>query len=403
MAATSSGRGIYFTPFTPLDGLIELTPIANMPRKPSSFRLNAKNIFLTYPQCHISKESALEQLKAFHYPIPPVFIKVSAESHQDGQPHLHALLQFKGKFQTTNQRFFDLVSPSRSAHFHPNIQGAKSSSDVKSYIEKDGDVISWGEFQIDGRSSRGGVQSANDAYAEALNSGGKDQALQILKEKAPKDYILHYHHLVGNLGRIFKTPPKEYTPPFSLDSFNNVPDELWDWVWESGLGSTAFPSELRENAPCGAIKTKSLVLEGDSRTGKTLWARALGKHNYLSGHLDLNDKVFSLDADYNIIDDVDPHYLKHFKEFMGAQVGWQSNTKYGKPVQVEKTMPSIFLCNPGPNSSYKEFLDEEKNAALKNWALKNAIFVSLQEPLFKPQSPRASEDTTQTSQDRQSS
>nr|APP87681.1 N-terminal Rep/C1 [Grapevine geminivirus A defective DNA] len=72
MAATSSGRGIYFTPFTPLDGLIELTPIANMPRKPSSFRLNAKNIFLTYPQCHISKESALEQLKAFHYPIHPV-------------------------------------------------------------------------------------------------------------------------------------------------------------------------------------------------------------------------------------------------------------------------------------------------------------------------------------------
>ncbi|QNN81461.1 C1 [Grapevine geminivirus A defective DNA] len=39
--------------------------------------------------------------------------------------------------------------------------------------------------------------------------------------------------------------------PFSLDSFNNVPDELWDWVWESGLGSTAFPSELRENAPAG--------------------------------------------------------------------------------------------------------------------------------------------------------
>nr|QNN81452.1 C5 [Grapevine geminivirus A defective DNA]QNN81464.1 C5 [Grapevine geminivirus A defective DNA]QNN81467.1 C5 [Grapevine geminivirus A defective DNA] len=38
---------------------------------------------------------------------------------------------------------------------------------------------------------------------------------------------------------------------------------------------------------------------------------------------------------------------------MGAQVGWQSNTKYGKPVQVEKTMPSIFLCNPGPNSGVK--------------------------------------------------
>nr|QIH55933.1 C4 protein [Malvastrum yellow vein Yunnan virus] len=37
----------------------------------------------------------------------------------------------KGKFQCRNNRFFDLTSPSRSAHFHPNIQGAKSSSDVK--------------------------------------------------------------------------------------------------------------------------------------------------------------------------------------------------------------------------------------------------------------------------------
>nr|ABU40638.1 AC4 protein [Tomato leaf curl New Delhi virus] len=46
----------------------------------------------------------------------------------------------KGKFQCKNNRFFDLVSPSRSAHFHPNIQGAKSASDVKAYIDKDGDV-----------------------------------------------------------------------------------------------------------------------------------------------------------------------------------------------------------------------------------------------------------------------
>lgn len=159
---------------------------------------------------------------------------------------------------------------------------------------------------------------------------------------------MHYHHLVGNLGRIFKTPPKEYTPPFSLDSFNNVPDELWDWVWESGLGSTAFPSELRENAPAGTLRPKSLVLEGDSRTGKTLWARALGKHNYLSGHLDLNDKVFSLDAEYNIIDDVDPHYLKHFKEFMGAQVGWDRST-FSWP--LGPTKPSISSDGPTEQAS----------------------------------------------------
>nr|UAY98631.1 replication initiator protein [Jatropha leaf curl virus] len=76
-------------------------------------------------------------------------------------------------------------------------------------------------------------------------------------------------------------------------------------------------------------------------------------------------------------------------EFMGAQRDWQSNTKYGKPVQIKGGIPTIFLCNPGPNSSYKEFLDEDKNAALKNWAIKNVIFVFLSEPLY---SSSASQD-----------
>nr|AAF04831.1 AL1 [Tomato yellow leaf curl China virus] len=106
-----------------------------------------------------------------------------------------------------------------------------------------------------------------------------------------------------------------------------------------------------------------------------MWARSLGPHNYLCGHLDLSPKVYSNDAWFNVIDDVDPHYLKHFKEFMGAQRDWQSNTKYGKPVQIKGGIPTIFLCNPGPNSSYKEYLEEEKNSALRNWAVKNAIFV----------------------------
>ncbi|GAB4857105.1 hypothetical protein Ancab_015017 [Ancistrocladus abbreviatus] len=53
-----------------------------------------------------------------------------------------------------------------------------SSSDIKVYINKDGDTLEWGEFQIDGRSARGGPQSINDAYAAALNTGNKAAAMQ---------------------------------------------------------------------------------------------------------------------------------------------------------------------------------------------------------------------------------
>nr|ABL84743.1 C1 [Tomato yellow leaf curl virus] len=338
---------------------------------PKRFQINCKNYFLTYPHCSLTKEEALSQLKNLETPTNKKYIKVCRELHENREPHLHVLIQFEGKFKCQNQRFFDLVSPSRAAHFHPNIQGAKSSSDVKSYVDKDGDTVDWGEFQIDGRSARGGQQSANDAYAAALNSGSKSEALRIIKELVPKDYILQFHNLNSNLDRIFQEPPAPYISPFLSSSFNQVPDELEVWVSENVMSSAARP-----------WRPNSIVIEGDSRTGKTMWARSLGPHNYLCGHLDLSPKVYSNDAWYNVIDDVDPHYLKHFKEFMGAQRDWQSNTKYGKPIQIKGGIPTIFLCNPGPTSSYREYLDEEKNISLKNWALKNAIFVTLNEPLF---------------------
>nr|ANC27964.1 rep protein [Papaya leaf curl China virus] len=350
--------------------------------QPKKFLINAKNYFLTYPQCSLTKEEALSQISALSTPTNKLFIRICRELHEDGSPHLHVLIQFEGKFKCQNNRFFDLTSPSRSAHFHPNIQGAKSSTDVKAYMEKDGDVLDHGVFQIDGRSARGGCQSANDAYAEAINSGSKPAALNILKEKAPKDFVLQFHNLNSNLDRIFSPPQEVFVCPFLSSSFDQVPEELEDWVSENVSGAAARP-----------WRPKSIVIEGDSRTGKTMWARSLGPRNYLCGHLDLSPRVYSNEAWYNVIDDVDPHYLKHFKEFMGAQRDWQSNTKYGKPIQIKGGIPTIFLCNPGPTSSYKEYLNEDKNSALKDWALKNAEFITLNSPLYSGTSQSATQNS----------
>nr|AHA80812.1 replicase [Bhendi yellow vein mosaic virus] len=358
---------------------------------PNRFKMNAKNYFLTYPKCSLTKEEALSQIQNLETPTNKKFIKICRELHENGEPHLHVLIQFEGKYKCQNQRFFDLVSPSRSVHFHPNIQGAKSSSDVKSYIDKDGDTLEWGEFQIDGRSARGGQQTANDAYAAALNAGSKSEALRVIRELAPKDYVLQFHNLNANLDRIFTPPLEVYVSPFLSSSFDQVPEELEEWVSENVMDAAARP-----------LRPLSIVIEGDSRTGKTMWARSLGPHNYLCGHLDLSPKVYSNDAWYNVTDDVDPHFLKHFKEFMGAQRDWQSNTKYGKPVQIKGGIPTILLCNAGPNASYKEFLDEEKSSALKAWALKNAAFVFLTEPLYSGTNQSTAQGSEETHQEEES-
>ncbi|AFP99153.1 replication-associated protein [Sida golden mosaic Braco virus-[Jamaica:Liguanea:2008]] len=361
-----------------------------MPRK-GSFYVKAKNYFITYPDCSLTKEEALSQLQNLSTPVNKKFIKICRELHQNGNPHLHVLVQFEGKYQCTNNRFFDLVSPNRSTHFHPNIQGAKSSSDVKSYIAKDGDTIEWGVFQIDGRSARGGQQSANDAAAEALNSGTKEEAMQIIKEKLPEKFLFQYHNLSSNLDRIFAKVHEPWTPPYHLSSFTKVPAEMQQWADDYfGRGAAARPE-----------RPVSIIVEGDSRTGKTMWARALGPHNYLSGHLDFNSRVYSNEVEYNVIDDVAPQYLKlkHWKELLGAQKDWQSNCKYGKPVQIKGGIPSIVLCNPGEGASYKEFLDKAENSALKNWTIKNAKFITLTAPLYQEGTQASQEAGHQETQD----
>ncbi|AAD30059.2 replication-associated protein [Tomato golden mottle virus-[GT94-R2]] len=342
---------------------------------PRRFRLQAKNIFLTYPLCSLTKDEALEQLQSIQLTSNKRYIKICRELHENGEPHLHVLVQLEGKVQITNERQFDLVSPTRSAHFHPNIQGAKSSSDVKSYIDKDGDTLEWGQGQIDGRSARGGQQTANDSYAKALNAVGVQEALQILKEEQPRDFVKDFHNLKGNLEKIFAKAPEPWVPPFPLSSFNNMPEELQTWA-DDYFGNGAAARTLRPI---------SIIIEGDSRTGKTMWARSLGIHNYLSGHLDFNSRVYSNDVMYNVIDDVPPHYLKmkHWKELIGAQTDWQTNCKYRKPFQIKGGIPSIVLCNPGEGPFYKYYLDKQENTHLKAWTLHNAKFVFLDAPLYQ--------------------
>ncbi|QIE08111.1 replication-associated protein [Camellia oleifera geminivirus] len=347
-----------------------------MPRTPGQFRVYAKNFFLTYPRCSLSKEEALAAILSFQYPTNIKYVRICRELHSNGEPHLHMLIQLQGKFNCRNPRFFDIQSPSQSIQFHPNIVGAKSSSDVKSYIEKDGDIIEHGEFQIDPRSARGGQSSINEAYAAALNTGNKLAALQVIRELDPKTFVTQFHNLNSNLERIFEPPPQIFISKYNPNSFR-VTDNMEQWLGESGI---------LDESP--VARPLSIIIEGPSRIGKTQWARSLGPHNYLAGHLDFSPKAYSNEVKYNIIDDVAPTYLKmkHWKELIGAQSDWQTNCKYGRPRIITGGIPAIVLCNPGEGASYNEFLDKPENQGLKNWTLANCYIEVLDgHPLFTTQ------------------
>lgn len=85
------------------------------------FRINVKNIFLTYPRCSLTNDNALEQLLPICLPSIKKFIQVAWELHEDGSPHLHVLIQLESRAHITNKRLFDLRSPVSSLVFHRNL------------------------------------------------------------------------------------------------------------------------------------------------------------------------------------------------------------------------------------------------------------------------------------------
>lgn len=203
--------------------------LIDMPLQPKKFRFNAKNFFLTYLRCSLTKEIALQQLLAASLPNNRKFICVARELHDDGCPHLHVLIQLEGGAQLTNPRLFDLRSSVASTSFHPNIQCAKSSSDVKAYIEKGGDYIDWGEFQVDSRSSRNRRHDLSSFYANSLNSETPDRALEIIREKDPRAFVLQYHNLKSNVKRIFARPLDPYISYWAYSMFT-ITSRMQAWL-----------------------------------------------------------------------------------------------------------------------------------------------------------------------------
>ena len=83
----------------------------------TKYRLQAKQVFLTYPKCEATKEELADHLGSLR---ETTRLVVAEEKHADGTPHLHAYVNYVKKLDTTNPRFFDYKDN------HPNVQKAQS-------------------------------------------------------------------------------------------------------------------------------------------------------------------------------------------------------------------------------------------------------------------------------------
>ena len=121
----------------------------------------------------------------------------------------------------------------------------------------------------------------------------------------------------------------------------------------------------------------SLVLYGPSRTGKTLWARSLGRHIYCIGLVSGDEQIKAPDVDYAVYDDIrgGMKFFHSFKEWMGAQTYVTLKRLYKEPKLVRWGKPSIWLSNTDPR------LDMDPSDA--SWMEDNAVFIDISNPIFR--------------------
>lgn len=104
-----------------------------------SFVLNTSQLFLTYPQCTLSKEILFAELTK-HFssrpkPLTPIQLLVAHELHANGDHHLHVYAKLDGTYRSSVASCLDV------GQYHGNYQGCRSAKNVLKYCTKEDDYI----------------------------------------------------------------------------------------------------------------------------------------------------------------------------------------------------------------------------------------------------------------------
>lgn len=175
------------------------------------FQINAKNVGLTFAQCDVSKEDMLHALRLKYI---DASILVAHERHQDGNSHLHVHLQWTTNFRTRNEREFDILG------FHPNVQSIRSPTNWNNYCRKDKDVYEHGEFVL---------RTEKPKWSEVLTCETKEEAEEMIKTIAPRDYVLAHERVEYYLRKAFERQVPTYLPEHTNFNTEAFPD-LLTWL-----------------------------------------------------------------------------------------------------------------------------------------------------------------------------
>jgi len=228
----------------------------------SSFRFRAKTCLLTYSQTTEHQQHAFLHRTTDHFDHvanalgPPSHYRLGRELHADGGTHFHVFISWPDRISFRNERLLDFHGA------HPNIKAIpRTIEHAWDYAGKDGDII----HEFGTRPGKSGTLSTgrDSIWTDALTQQHKEDFLSILRNRAPRDYVLYYDAIERFAERFYAAPESDYESP---DITTQLTDGIIEWYAQSGIS---------DGQRFGRVK--SLALWGPSLTGKTVWARSLNR------------------------------------------------------------------------------------------------------------------------------
>jgi len=120
-------------------------------------------------------------------------------------------------------------------------------------------------------------------------------------------------------------------------------------------------------------RPKSLCLFGETRLGKTLWARSLGTHVYFGGLFCLDEDIEN--ASYAVFDDMGGlKFVPSHKFWLGGQNQFYATDKYRGKQLITWGKPTIWLSQFDPR------IECDVDIA---WLEGNCEFVHIRDPIFR--------------------
>ncbi|QCO93525.1 replication-associated protein [Gopherus associated circular DNA virus 3] len=351
---------------------------------PGGFRVNSKTFFLTFARCSIDLEELQNHVIARIPESKFEYIVTAHELHDDGGDHRHVFFTVKRKWDIRNERHFDFTTEEGTV-YHPSIESPRNPIGARQYTQKDGNYIEQGEApsrvlpqseqEPPGPNKRDAAFAALDASTDCV-----EDFMQELRARHPYEFFTRgnqasYASVILTISKLIEKQIRAnvesvkrkrwvYEGEFPPNSFT-VPAEVQNWL------DSEFEKENRSARP------KALMLVGPSKTGKTHWARSLGRHIFFREQYDLEQ--FDKEADYVVFDDLEIDRVHAIKCWLGSMGEFSDTDKYKPKIRLHwgPYKCCIILCNPGVDWRYSDRWKKERE-----WFESNVITVEINENLF---------------------